>query len=383
MTNTRNNHIVSVFEQRYNTGPAAIVSAPGRINLIGEHTDYTGGFVLPVAIDRDVTIAFSPRKDDLVRVYSMDFDDEIEIHLVKFENEQNRWAEYIQGMAWALIDAGYPLSGWQGIVSGNIPIGAGMSSSAALEIAAGMTFCLASHVEISPTKLALIAQKAERDWVGVNVGIMDQLISAAGRADHAMLLDCRSLAFDFVPIPDQLSFIVLDTLTRRELTHSAYNTRQEEVIEATKYLGLESIRAVNLELLQQKQTTLPGVLYRRVRHIVTENDRVNQFAEAMRNIDFIMMGELINSSHASLRDDFEVSSDALNLMVNLAQNHHECLGARMMGAGFGGCALALLRKGAENVFTRDVSATYQEKTEIEPNIFIVISADGVRVKPFS
>jgi galactokinase len=358
-----------------------IVVAPGRINLIGEHTDYTEGFVLPVAINRDVTIVFSPRQDDLIRVYSMDFDEIFEANITNLGKKENQWADYINGMAWALIDAGHQLSGWQGVVSGNIPIGAGLSSSAAFEVAVGKTFCIASNIEISSTQLAKLAQMAEINWVGVNVGIMDQLISSAGKANAAMLLDCRTLAFEFVPIPLQVSLLVLDTLTRRELTHSAYNNRHEEVKKATQILELHSLRDASIELLQKKQTEMTDTLYRRARHIVTENERVIRFVYAMRNSEINQMGALINASHVSLRDDYEVSSNALDTIVNLAQNQPGCLGARMMGAGFGGCALALLRKGDEDGFKHDVSATYREKTGVEPNIFRVNSADGVRVEP--
>lgn len=383
MIEQRISQLVSVYNNRFHTPPSFIVSAPGRINLIGEHTDYTEGFVLPVAIDRDVTIVFSPRQDDLIRVFSLDFDEIYEANINKLQNGQDHWFDYINGMAWAFINTGFQLSGWQGIISGNIPIGAGLSSSAAFEIAVGKTFCISSEIDVSPTRLAVLAQNAEKHWVGVNVGIMDQLISSAGKANHAMLLDCRTLEFDFVPIPEQINLVVLDTLTRRELTHSAYNTRHEEVKQATKILEVPSLRDASIELLNEKGSSMPKMLYKRARHIVTENERVNQFVTAMRNQEIERMGALINASHTSLRDDFEVSSNALDTVVDLAQNHPDCLGARMMGAGFGGCALALIRKGDEEGFIQDICATYQEKTGIEPNIFHVKSADGVNVNQYS
>lgn len=380
MIDTRKALIVSVYENQFSSSPAAIASAPGRINLIGEHTDYSEGFVLPVAIDRDVTIAFSPRQDNLVQAYSMDFDQKLETDLTNLETSHNGWMNYIRGMAWALIDAGHQLSGWQGVVSGNIPIGAGLSSSAALEVAAGKTFCQASNLEISPTQLALLAQKAEKDWVGVSVGIMDQLISAAGKAQHAMLLDCRSLAMDFIRIPEGISFIVLDTITRRKLTHSEYNTRHAEVNQATKILGVKSLRDASPDLLKENQTSMSRVLYKRAKHVVSENERVRQFVEVMRNSEISRMGELINASHTSLRDAFEVSSDALNLMVALAQNHSQCLGARLMGAGFGGCALAMIKSGDEDAFAREIGLSYQQETGLAPNVFAVHSVDGVSVE---
>ncbi|MFU8826327.1 MAG: galactokinase [Brevefilum sp.] len=382
MIDTRKDHIISVYKQQFSSTPEKFVTAPGRINLIGEHTDYSEGFVLPVAIDRDVMIAFSPRQDDRVQVFSMDFDQKLEIDVTNLGKSTSGWMNYIRGMAWALNDAGYRLSGWQGVVSGNIPIGAGLSSSAALEVAAGKTFCEVTNQGISPTQLALLAQKAEKDWVGVSVGIMDQLISAAGKAQHAMLLDCRSLDMDFVPIPEGISFIVLDTLTRRELTHSEYNTRHAEVNQSEQFLGVQSLRDANCDHLQEHHNNMPKVLYRRAKHVISENERVGQFVHAMRNSEITRMGELINASHASLRDDFEVSSDALNLMVELAQNHKQCLGARMMGAGFGGCALAMIQEGDEDAFASEIGLAYQQVSGLTPNIFPVNSVSGVRAEPF-
>jgi galactokinase len=383
MIEPRINQQISVYTKRFHTPPTFIASAPGRINLIGEHTDYTEGFVLPVAIDREVTIVFSPRQDDLIQIFSMDFDEIYEANITELEKGQNHWFDYINGIAWALIDAGFHLSGWQGVISGNIPIGAGLSSSAAFEIAVGKTFSSSSEITINPTRLALLAQNAEKHWVGVNVGIMDQLISSAGKANHAMLLDCRTLSFDFIPIPEQISLVVLDTLTRRELTHSAYNTRHEEVKQATKILDVPSLRDASIELLSENSSSMPKTLYKRARHIVTENERVSQFVNAMRKNEIVEMGALINASHASLRDDFEVSSEALDTIADLAQNHPGCLGARMLGAGFGGCALALLYKGHQVSFIQSVSTAYRQKTGIEPNIFQVRSTDGARVDPLA
>ena len=360
--------------------PASFVIAPGRINLIGEHTDYSEGFVLPVAIDRDVAILFSPRQDDFVAVYSVDFDEFHQMRLFDLEKQKSSWIDYLQGIIWALSDEGYPLKGWQGVISGNIPIGAGLSSSAALEIAIVKTFILASNISIDPTHLALIALKAERDWIGLNVGLMDQLISADAKVNHAMLLDCKTLDYKFIPIPENVSFIVMDTLTRRELTHSAYNTRHKEIQEVTRLLNVNSLRETNQSDLDARQTIIPEILYKRTKHVISENSRVLQFVHAMQNHDLRSMGELINESHASLRDDYEVSSDALNLIVDLAKNQSACFGARLMGAGFGGCALALVSQGEESGFIHEVKSAYQDKAGIAPSLFIVKSANGVHTQ---
>jgi galactokinase len=369
--------VTAAYRQYFNENPSSIVTAPGRINLIGEHTDYSEGFVLPVAIDRNVTVAFTSREDKIIRVYSMDFDQELVIQLDDIHHSDSGWKEYVMGMAWALLDAGYALSGWQGVLAGNIPIGAGLSSSAALEVATGKTFCVASNCDLSPTTLALLSRKAEAEWVGVNVGIMDQLISAAGKEGNALLLDCKTLDFEYVLIPEGVTLVVLDTMTRRELTKSDYNARHEEVKQAANLLGVQFLREATPQMIEEKRPHMPPINYRRARHVVTENQRVHAFSNAMRNNDLIMMGQLINASHASLRDDYQVSSPELNLIVELAQKQPECLGARMMGAGFGGCALALLDSEIVPLFSEKVSHPYHEQTGIEPHIFNVISADGV------
>jgi galactokinase len=369
--------VAATYRQYFKENPSSIVTAPGRINLIGEHTDYSEGFVLPVAIDRNVTVAFTPRADKIIRVYSMDFDQELVVHLDEISQSNGGWKEYVMGMAWALLDAGYALSGWQGVFAGNIPIGAGLSSSAALEVAIGKTFCVASNLELTPTTLALLSRKAEFKWVGVNVGIMDQLISAAGRKGHALLLDCKTLEFEYVPIPLGVTLVVLDTMTRRELTKSDYNARHEEVVQAAKLLGVQFLREASPQMVEEIRPQMSSRIYQRAKHVVTENQRVHTFSNAMRNNELLMMGQVINASHASLRDDFEVSSPELNLIVELAQKQPECLGARMMGAGFGGCALALLKTDHITSFSEKVFHPYHEQTGIEPHIFNVTSADGV------
>ena len=302
MTHIHSAQLETTYHRYFNEKSTRIVIAPGRINLIGEHTDYSEGFVLPVAIDRNVTIAFSPRSDRLVRLYSIDFNEYFELNLDDLHRNLGGWKDYVSGIAWALLDSGYRPRGWQGVVAGNIPIGAGLSSSAALEVAIAKAFCLSSNIEVDRKELALLSQNAEINWVGVNVGIMDQLISAAGKAGNAMLLDCRTIRFEYVPIPEHVSFIVMDTMTRRELTHSSYNVRHNEVRQATEILGIRALRDADDELLQTNRTFLPSPLYQRVKHVITENERVQQFATSMRNGDLIEMGHLINQSHISLSE---------------------------------------------------------------------------------
>ncbi|MFW5713698.1 MAG: galactokinase [Brevefilum sp.] len=366
------------YFHHYHSKPAILVMAPGRINLIGEHTDYSDGFVLPVAINLGVAIAMTPRNDHRIKLYSMDLDEHIEFDLGEINKKDSGWQEYIKGVAWALQEESYNLQGWQGVVAGSIPIGAGLSSSAALLVATVEALCVSSNLSLSEVTVAKIGRRAESEWVGVNVGIMDQLVSAAGKADHAVCLDCRTMAYEYVPIPEKVHFLVLDTLTRRELSHSAYNRRHEEIKEATKKLGVSMLRDASLSLLNEKGALLSDILFRRAKHVISENERVLAFREAMKNQDLQKMGALINASHRSLRDDFEVSSKELNLIVDIAQNQPACLGARMTGAGFGGCALAILEDGNVDDFIKAVSKTYQAETKIEPYIFKIESEDGVK-----
>lgn len=371
--------VFSAYKHWFKEKPSFIVKAPGRINLIGEHTDYSEGFVLPVAINRTVNIAFNLRDDDLVHLCSINFDEELKVRLCKLERGSGGWTDYVVGMAWAMMDSGLDLTGWQGVVAGNIPIGAGLSSSAALEVAAGKTFCLSSNINLSPTQLAILSRKAEADWVGVNVGIMDQLISAAGKENHALLIDCRTLTYEHVPIPEQINLMILDTKTRRELTRSDYNARHKEVKKAAEILGVQYLRDAKHSVIQGLPNKMSPTLYRRARHVISENMRVIQFANAMRNDELVVMGKLMNESHASLKNDFEVSSHELDLIVDLAQDQPNCLGARMMGAGFGGCALALLNNGNTANFSKEVFESYYSATGIEPHIFNVESAHGAQV----
>lgn len=378
MHNALTDKVVKKYFRVYHNQPAILVFAPGRINLIGEHTDYSDGFVLPVAIHLGIAVAMTPRDDSLIKLYSIDLNEHIEFDLHDLKKGNGGWQEYIKGVAWALRENGHPLQGWQGVIAGSIPIGAGLSSSAAVLVAAVKAFCLSSDLSLSKTKIAQIGKTAESEWVGVNVGIMDQLISAAGKVDHAVCLDCRTLEYEYVPIPEKVKFVVLDTMTRRELSNSAYNTRHEEIKETSKRLGVPKLRDANLSFLAEKRSLLSDTLYRRARHVISENARVHAFSTAMKNGDLKKMGSLISASHASLRDDFEVSSEELNLIVEIAQNQPDCLGARMSGAGFGGCALAIMEDGNVDGFIKSVTSKYEAETSIQPQLFKIESEDGVQ-----
>ena len=371
--------VTTEFVRRFKTLPQLMVRAPGRVNLIGEHTDYNDGFVLPMAIDRAMWIALQPRSDDGVRAYSLDFDQTIEFGLSDFKKGKASWSEYLKGMAWALQQAGYALKGWEGVVAGDVPIAAGLSSSAAWELAAARAFAAVSGFDWNAATMAQIAQHAENEWVGVNCGIMDQMISAAGKAGHALLIDCRSLATQAVPLPPETSIVVLDTATRRGLVDSAYNERRAQCEAAARFFGVKALRDVSLEQFKARADQLDEVTRCRARHIITENDRTLRAAEAMRRGDAIGLGRLMKASHFSLNDDFEVSSKELNTMVTCALQEDGCLGARMTGAGFGGCAVALVRAEDAYAFSLAVTASYQTLTGFVPNIYICAATNGAEV----
>lgn len=382
MTEKLQDKVFKAYVNLFNAEPEFMIIAPGRVNLIGEHTDYSDGFVLPFAINLGIIIAFSPKSDDQINLYAVDFDQYFKQSISTILESEDGWTAYITGVIRVLKDMGFKLKGFQGVVAGNLPIGAGLSSSAALEVAAAKTLCISSDIDLPNIELAKISQIAEREWVGVNVGIMDQLISASGRLGYAVKLDCRTLETEYVPIPEGVSFVVLDTKTRRELSHSAYNTRHEEVDIAARILEVPYLRDVTHAMLTEKMGSFPMDVYHRAKHVIFENERVHDFAAAMQNNDLKKMGDLLNASHASLRDDFDVSSKELNIIVDIASSQPGCFGARMTGAGFGGCAMAMIDQGVLDTFINKVHHLYQAETNIKPHIFKVESVDGVHLIDF-
>ncbi len=367
------------FEGRFGAAPDLIVRAPGRVNLIGEHTDYNDGFVLPMAIDRAVWIAARRRDDGLVHAYSLDLNQTVTFSLSALRREAEGWAEYLKGVAWALQEADYRLQGWEGVLAGDVPVGAGLSSSAALELATARAFAAMSDLPWDGRTMARLGQRAENQWVGVNCGIMDQMISALGEAGHALLIDCRSLDTQAVPLPPATTVVVLDTGTRRGLVESAYNERRAQCEAAARYFDVAALRDVVVEQLEVQPPGLDEWTFRRARHVVTENARTLQAVKAMAGGDAIGLGLLMNASHASLRDDFEVSNAELDTMVACAVQEQGCHGARMTGAGFGGCAVALVDTGRSEAFARDVAASYRAATGIEPMVYVCAATQGAEV----
>jgi galactokinase len=365
------------FEVRFGARPTVIARAPGRVNLIGDHTDYNDGFVLPLAIDRATWIAARPRPDRRVVLHSLDFENTASFELGDASEGDHEWPEYVRGVAWALRQSGHEIDrGWEGISAGNVPIGAGLSSSASLELAAARVFAAVAKIPWEPAVMARTAQRAENDWVGVNCGIMDQLISAAGISGHALLIDCRSLACRAVPVPDDSAVVVLDTATRRGLVDSEYNERRARCDAAARHFDVPALRDVSEESFDARAERLDPVTRRRARHVVTENARTLLAARSLEAGDLPVVGRSMAASHASLRDDFEVSRHELDVIVAIAQKHDGCYGARMTGAGFGGCAVALVRSATVDAFTRTVAREYEKRTGLQPSAYVCAASEG-------
>lgn len=361
------------------------VRAPGRVNLIGEHTDYNEGFVLPVAIDRAVRLAAAPTADPLLRFRSRQFDEEVALPVDRPEEPRlPQWARYIQGVAGQLLRAGVALRGTAAVVDGDLPPGAGLSSSAAMEVAAALALLAAAGATLDRRRVALLAQRAEVEFVGVRCGIMDQLTVALGRPGHALLIDCRSLEISYIPLPPTLALVVCDTGVRRALGESAYNDRRRECEVAVQRLRrvrpqIRALRDVGPEewsLLDD----LPEPLRRRARHVVTENQRVRDAVETLRRGDGVAVGRLLNASHASLRDDYAVSVPALEAMVEAAMAAPGALGARLTGAGFGGAVLALVERDATGVFVERTRTAYQTATGREGAFRVCAASGGAEVE---
>ncbi len=376
------NDLRQAFSEAFGSAPDILVRAPGRVNLIGEHTDYNDGFVLPVAIDREVRMAARARNDRLVRLVALDFGQRTGFALDKIERDEAApWSNYLRGVAFYLQAAGFALRGLDAVIQGNVPIGAGLSSSAALEMAAALTFQLASGLELDRLRLALIGRQAENEFVGLRSGIMDQFISALGKRDHALLIDCRSLEHRLVPLPQGVRILVADSGVRRGLVTSAYNQRRAECEEGVRRLaeylpGIRALRDVSLADLEAHQQALPEPVRRRCQHIVYENQRVLDAVAALERGDVAMMGRLMDASHASLRDLYEVSGPELDTLVDIARSTPGCLGARLTGAGFGGCTVNLVEEAAVTSVAAAIEREYPARTGRTPHLYICSAVDG-------
>jgi galactokinase len=377
------NKVTSAFEARFGHPPEIVVRAPGRVNLMGEHTDYNDGYVLPVALDRAAWIAAAPIAKPEASIYAIDLEGGVIFSLEDIPPSDGSWADYPRGVVWALKEQQLKLEGIEAVLTSNVPVGSGLSSSAAIEVAFAYTWRQLSGSRLDRRKLALACQRAENVYVGVNCGIMDQMASALGVKDHALLLDCRTLETESVPLPEGVAIVVADTGVRRKLAASEYNVRREQCERAVQLLspdlpGIRALRDVSPDDLQRLRRHLPELIYRRARHVVADNARVLQAAEALQKGDVAMVGTLMKACHVSLRDDYEVSSPELDRLAEAAWEVEGCYGARLTGAGFGGCTVALVAADAVPEFEAHVSAAYEAAFGRRPDVYICHSADGVK-----
>ncbi len=369
--------VQEAFQERIGRPPQVIARAPGRINLIGEHTDYNDGFVLPMSINRATFVALARRSDDSVRVISLDFEGDHTFRLGDWHGDHHpHWTRYPRGVMWLLADKGHALTGLDMVIGAELAIGAGVSSSASVEVAVLEALLALFGIEHSQTEKALMGVEVEHRFVGIPCGVMDQMASALGDAGHALLIDCRSLETTLVPLPSEAAVVVMDTGKRRGLVDSEYGLRRRQCEEGARLLGVPALRDVRVEDLPQALPGLPPVIQKRVRHVVTENARTLEAVEAFRAGDLAQAGRLFNESHASLRDDYEVSCFELDVMVELAQAQPGCYGARMSGGGFGGCAVALVQQAAVSSFIASVAPAYAARTALTPDLYPVLPAPG-------
>jgi galactokinase len=380
-------------------GPVRMVHAPGRVNLIGEHTDYNGGFVMPMALDVAVRLALVPQDGPTVALWSEQFAERAEFALgAAAPAEVPHWLRYPMKVAEVLAEAGIALRGFKAVVQGDVPVGSGLSSSAAYEVASALAMLVAARPDLpagpaekaaaahglTTAKLALLCQSAEHR-VGVRCGIMDQFISIHGREGHAIVLDCRDLSYEAVPLPTaKAKVVIIDSGVRRKLTSGAYNERRGQCEEGAGRLrkfnpDIKELRDVTPELLRTHESALPKIVRRRCRHVVTEDARVMASAEALRAGDLVRFGRLMNESHDSLRDDYEVSGPELDLLVQMARGVKGVLGSRLTGAGFGGCTVTLSRPEAVAPLRAAVLARYEKETGLAPRIWVSEAAAGAAV----
>ncbi|WP_294832676.1 galactokinase [uncultured Gilliamella sp.] len=368
------------FESQFGYQPDTVVQAPGRVNLIGEHTDYNDGYVLPCAINYQTVISCHKRSDNIIRVIALDYhhqQDEFSLDKPIEKHPNYQWANYVRGVVKHLKKYADNIHGADFVISGNVPQGAGLSSSASLEVAVGKMFQVLYQLPLDGTKLALIGQEAENQFVGCNCGIMDQLISALGEAQHALLIDCRTLGTHPVSIPDDLAVVIINSNIKRGLVDSQYNTRREQCEAAAEALGVRALRDASLAELEVIESTLDPVVFKRARHVITENERTLLASHALEVRDYKLLSLLMAQSHKSMRDDFEITVPAIDYLVEIV---HKVIGdeggVRMTGGGFGGCVVALVPKDKVDDVKAVVHNHYQQKFGIKETCYVCQPSEG-------
>ncbi len=363
-------------------GRPRIFRAPGRVNLIGEHTDYNDGFVMPAAVAFSTYVAIAARTDRKLVIHSEEFPGDFQFDLDRMPAKRTgAWCDYLLGVASALRQKGIQLQGANLLVHGEVPIGAGLSSSAAFEVASALALMSVNGVNLSLREVARLCQQAENEFVGARVGIMDQFVSCMGKANHALLLDCRSLEFQLVPILPGISLVVCNTMVKHDLATGTYNARREECEIGVRYFAklddkIRALRDVSLEMFDAHAQNLPATIAKRCSHVIRENQRTLDAARALSDGDLARMGELMRESHMSLRDLYEVSCPELDAMVDAAQGLPGFCGGRMTGGGFGGCTVNLVREENAADFAREVAARYLQKTGIVAQVYLCTAEDG-------
>ena len=388
--NSLHQRVVASFVDAYGDPPQALVRAPGRVNLIGEHTDYNDGFVLPCAIDHETVVAARPRNDGLMRMVALDYafaKDDFQLDASIAPRPDAPWANYVRGVVAMLMQRGAVLRNFGGAdlaITGNVPQGAGLSSSASLEVAVLQALNTVHALGLDATEIALLAQRAENEFVGCQCGIMDQLIAARGRAGHALLIDCRSLQTRPVPMPPHLAVMILHSRVARGLVESAYNERRQQCQAAATHFGVQALRDLSLAALKAGAADLDRLVLRRARHVVTENQRTLDAAQALADGDLLRLGRLMAESHASMRDDFEITVPAVDHLVGIAQAAIGTQGgARMTGGGFGGCVVALLPKDRVAHVQAQVAAQYRAPNGQAAEVWVCAASDGAGEVPIN
>jgi len=374
------------FHELFGASPAAVVKGPGRVELLGSHTDYNEGFVLPAAINVDVLAGGRLRDDDRIAVYSANFDTTVEFPLSAIEYDNvNTWSNYVRGVIHFLQEAGVKLRGADIVLHGNVPIGSGLSSSAAIEIAIGFLMQTLVGFEMTGPDLALIGQKAENKFVGVSTGIMDQFISRLGKKDHVLFLDCRTLEYEHLPLDTSaVKIVVCDTMKRRGLVDSEYDLRRSQCEEAARLLGqwipnVRALRDVSVADFERHKHKLPDVIRKRAEHVVHEDERVLRSREVLQSGDYAEFAKLLNACHESARDLYEVSCAELDTMVEVCREAPGAMCARLTGAGFGGCTVSLVRDESVGAFQEAAKAGYEKRTGLVPSIYVCTAEDGASV----
>jgi galactokinase len=380
--------ITRLFNEKFGRHPVHIAQAPGRVNLLGEHVDYNDGFVLPAAIDRATYIAFSPADSDQSTVYASDFGQQAVFSSQNLMSKSQSdgtplpgWAEYPAGVAWALLENNRAIKGLYAVFSSNVPRGAGLSSSASVELTFASAWMTLGGWKATPMQLALLCQRAENKYVGVNCGIMDQFASACGEKDRLLLLDCRSLEYQSLPLPDSVVIIIADTSVRHTHTTSAYNDRRAACEKAVRILkedipDIKALRDVSIADLNRLSPKLPVEVEKRARHVVEEIGRTDRAVRLLGRGDIAGFGQLMNACHVSLRDLYQVSCPELDIMTKIAQSLDGCYGARLTGGGFGGCTVNLVAREQAGHFTKTLAAKYEANTGLHPEIYTCRASPG-------